>query len=203
MATTAELQAAAVAAAQKYNVPTSMFLWQIGQESGWNPNAKNANSSATGLGQFISSTAASFDIDPTDPYQSLDAAAKYDAQLYAQTGSWQSALTSYGTLNGASSSTIAAFNAALAQGNGTTVAATDTNTDSGIWSTAKSIFNNSAFGLATDTVKNLSGNGDSTSGSWDFTKILGTGTFIILGIIVIVLAILSNKTVRTMAVSAA
>lgn len=102
--------------AVKYGVPTDMFMWQIGRESGWNQNAKNPNSSATGIAQFIKGTAKEFGINPLDPIASLDAAAKYDAQLYAKTGSWQSALTSYGTLHGASSKTLDEFNASLDSG---------------------------------------------------------------------------------------
>lgn len=90
----------AIQAAQKYGVPQNLFLWQIGQESGWDPTAKNPGSTATGLGQFIRSTAKAFGIDPTNPYQSLDAAAKYDAQLYNQTGNWNSAMQAYGTATG-------------------------------------------------------------------------------------------------------
>lgn len=101
MATTAELQAYATTVAQKYSIPTSVFLAQINQESGWNPNAVNASSGATGLAQALPSTAANpgYGVAPltnlTDPYQSLDFAGAYDAALYKQTGSWDSALSRY------------------------------------------------------------------------------------------------------------
>ena len=198
MATEQELKAYAVASAQKYGVPVDMFLWQIGQESGWNPNAKNPKSTATGLGQFIKGTAEYFNIDPTDPYQSLDAAAKYDAMLYAQTGSWEKALTSYGTLHDASPQTMAAFNQAL-QATGTTTGGILDEVQAGL----KRLWDGSAFGLASDTYKNLTGQGDQTSGRWDFGKLLiGNTAFIILGIVVIALAILSNKTVQGVATKA-
>jgi hypothetical protein len=49
-------------------------------ESGLNPNAKNPNSSASGLFQFITSTANQYGLtDPMNPYQNADAAAR----LYA------------------------------------------------------------------------------------------------------------------------
>jgi hypothetical protein len=89
----------AIAAAQQYGVPVNVFLAQITQESDWNPNETSSSSSATGIAQFIAGTAAEFGIDPTDPVQSLYAAAKYDAQLYNRTGSWTAALQSYGTLS--------------------------------------------------------------------------------------------------------
>jgi hypothetical protein len=111
MATLSELQAYAAQVAQQNGVPTNLFLWQIGQESSWNPNAQNGN--ATGIAQFMPTTAAQFGIDPTNPYQSLSAAAQYDAQLYNQTGSWQGALTKYGTLANVPSSVMTAFQNAL------------------------------------------------------------------------------------------
>lgn len=93
----------ATASAQKYGVPTSLFLAQIGQESSWNPFAVGpslAGGAPQGIAQFTPATAARFGIDPFDPQQALDAAAKYDAQLYHQTGTWTGALRSYGTLPG-------------------------------------------------------------------------------------------------------
>lgn len=198
MPTTAELQAAAVSAANKYGIPVNMFLWQIGKESSWNPNAKNPapGSTATGLGQFIATTAKDFNLNPLDPIASLDAAAKYDAMLYKQTGSWQGALEKYGTLHGATAIDMAGFQGALAADGAVG------NNESGVMETIKQIWNNSMGGLAVDTYKNLTGRGDETSGNWEFTKLLGTGTFIILGIIIIALAILSNKQVQQVAVAA-
>lgn len=196
MPTTAELQAYAVQAAQREGVPVNTFLWQIGQESGWNPNAKNPleGSTSGGLGGFIDPTAKAFGIDKYNPYQALDAAAKYDAQLYKQTGSWEGALTKYGTLADASPQVKAAFGQALAK---------DANRQEsgvgGLWQTVKDgtskVWDNSMFGLASDTYNNLTGNGK-TSGSWNFDKMLSSGTFIVLGIVVIALAILSNKQVQ-------
>ena len=87
----------ATLAAQQYGVPTSLFLAQINQESGFNPYAQNGN--ATGIAQFMPGTAAQFGINPADPVQSLYAAAKYDAQLFKQYGTWEDALTHYGTIN--------------------------------------------------------------------------------------------------------
>ena len=53
-------------------------------ESSCNPNAYNESSKAAGLMQFIPSTAAHFGIDPYDPEQAIDAAARYLAWLYGQ-----------------------------------------------------------------------------------------------------------------------
>ena len=194
--TTAQLQSYAVMAAQREGVPVNMFLWQIGKESAWDPNAKNPNSSAKGIAQFIDGTAKQFNLNPLDPYASLDAAAKYDAQLYKQTGSWQKALESYGTLHNASSLDQAAFQGALVADN------VPQGEGSGLGSMFKKLWDNSAGGLAVDTYKNLTGQGGDGSGNWDFSKILGSGTFIILGVVVIALAILSNKTAQTVVTTA-
>lgn len=96
-------------AAQTYGVPPALLAWQINQESSGNPNAYNPQSGAAGIAQFIPGTAAQFGINPYDPTQAIPAAAQYDAQLYQQTGSWQGALTSYGTLANAPPSVMSSY----------------------------------------------------------------------------------------------
>lgn len=94
-----DLQNLAATDALNAGISPQMFIAQISQESSWNPNAYNASSGATGLGQFIPSTAQMFNIDPTNPTQSLAAAANYDAQLIGQNGgNVVAALQQYGTL---------------------------------------------------------------------------------------------------------
>lgn len=83
-------------AAQKFGVPTNLFEAQIGQESSWNPDAQNGE--ASGIAQFIPSTAAQYGVDTTDPVSSLFGAAQYDADLFKQTGSWTGAMQAYGTI---------------------------------------------------------------------------------------------------------
>lgn len=91
-------------AAAKYGVPVDLLTNQIGQESSFDPTAHNPTpgSTATGLGQFIASTAANVPgygaLNPLDPVASINASAAYDASLYQKTGSWLQALQSYGTL---------------------------------------------------------------------------------------------------------
>lgn len=111
MATLADLQSYAAQVAQQWGIPTSIFNWQINQESGFNPNAQNGN--ATGIAQFMPGTASQFGINPNDPYASLNAAAQYDAQLYQQTGSWTGALTKYGTLANVPASVTNSWNSLL------------------------------------------------------------------------------------------
>jgi hypothetical protein len=74
--------------AKKYQLDTLAFEWQIWQESKFNPDARSVDN-AIGIAQFLPETAADLGIDPTDPQQSLDAAARLDRQRlsqYAQRG---------------------------------------------------------------------------------------------------------------------
>ena len=70
---------AAIDDAQKYQIDTLTFIWQIWQESKFNPDAVSV-AGAIGIAQFLPSTAASLGIDPHDPAQSLDAAAQFDSE---------------------------------------------------------------------------------------------------------------------------
>lgn len=67
--------------AQNNGVPVALMAAEITKESGWNPNAYNANSGATGIAQFEPPTAADLGIDPTDPNQAIPAMAQYLASL--------------------------------------------------------------------------------------------------------------------------
>lgn len=200
-ASVADLQTYARAAARRYGVPEEMFVWQIGKESNWDVNAKNPNSSASGIAQFIDGTANWLGVDRSDPYASLDAAAKYDAMLYSQTGDWGQALTQYGTLHGADQKTIQQFNQAL----GGAVA------EPTMLERFKAGFKNltdytgvmGASNLFKDSInKGAEATGVDTGG-WDPIKIItGNIGFIVLGIVVISLAVLSNNTVRSAATKA-
>lgn len=102
---------AAVSAAQTYGVPTNLFVAQIGQESGFNPNASNGN--AYGIAQFMPGTAQQFGINPSDPNASLNAAAQYDSQLYQKLGSWSAALNAYGTTANGNAPSVASLASAI------------------------------------------------------------------------------------------
>lgn len=81
--------------AVQYKLPTSVFVRQIQQESGFNPNAKSS-AGAEGIAQFMPSTAQSVGLtNPYDPVASLNAAAKFDAQLLHQYGSVPRMLSAY------------------------------------------------------------------------------------------------------------
>ncbi len=186
---TADLQAYAAQAAQANGVPVNMFLWQIGQESGWNPNATNSTSTATGLGQFVQGTAAQFGINPTNPYQSLDAAAKYDAQLYQQNGGdWAGALRQYGTLANASSDTMAQFQNALGADQAPQTPAE-----------AKAYYDAHGYAYTPPAASGSVAESFQKGFLGNISQYIGQGTFIILGIVVVAVAILSNKQVQTIA----
>lgn len=82
------------AAANKYGVPTSLFRSLISSESSFDPYAYN-KSGASGIAQFMPGTASDLGIDPFNPYQSLDASAKYLSQLKSSTGNWPDAISRY------------------------------------------------------------------------------------------------------------
>src|SRR5262252_6269923 len=90
-----DLQDYARQVANKYGIDPDIFVRQIQQESGFNPSAKSP-AGATGIAQFMPGTAAGVGLDPTDPYASLVAAAKMDAQNLAKYGGdWAKALAAY------------------------------------------------------------------------------------------------------------
>lgn len=80
------------------------FVAQIGQESAFNPLAQNGN--ATGIAQFMPTTATQFGVNPTDPVSSLQGAAQYDAQLLQQcNGDYLCVAQKYGTIPASNTTT--------------------------------------------------------------------------------------------------
>lgn len=73
----------------KYGLPDGLLNAIASAESGFNPNAKNGKSGASGMFQFMPATAKGYGIDPFKPDQAADAAgkmmsgmlAKYDGDL--------------------------------------------------------------------------------------------------------------------------
>src|SRR5579859_2109966 len=80
-----DYQSYAVGAAQRNGLDPSIFVAQIQQESGFNPNALSP-AGAAGIAQFMPATAAGVGVNPWDPYASLDAAAALDASYLAKYG---------------------------------------------------------------------------------------------------------------------
>ena len=90
----------AIQQAQRYGIPTDIFLRMIGAESSWNQGAVSPKG-ATGLGQLMPGTAAELGVDPTDPYQNIEGSARYLAQQYGDFGTWPLALAAYNAGPGA------------------------------------------------------------------------------------------------------
>jgi cell wall-associated NlpC family hydrolase len=89
------LQQLAAMDARKYGVPAGVFVRQIRQESGFNPNARSS-AGAQGIAQFMPATARAVGLkNPLDPVASLDAAARFDADLIRRYGSVPRALSAY------------------------------------------------------------------------------------------------------------
>jgi soluble lytic murein transglycosylase-like protein len=65
------------AAEEKNGVPFGLLASLLRQESGFNKDAFNAESGAMGIAQFLAGTAKDMNINPYDPYQSIDGAARY------------------------------------------------------------------------------------------------------------------------------
>lgn len=85
-------------------ISPDLFVRQINQESGFRPNAISY-AGAIGIGQFMPGTAAALGINPYNPVQSLQGAARLMASYVHQYGSYAEALAAYnagpGTVNNA------------------------------------------------------------------------------------------------------
>ncbi|MBT9383407.1 lytic transglycosylase domain-containing protein [Pseudooceanicola sp. CBS1P-1] len=81
-------------AASRHAIPVGLFLRLVQQESGWNAQAVSAKG-AVGLAQLMPGTARHMGADARDPYQNLDAGARYLAAQYRDFGSWPLALAAY------------------------------------------------------------------------------------------------------------
>lgn len=66
--------------AQRYGVPEEMFVRLITNESGWNPQARS-EAGAVGFGQLMPETARELGVNPYNPDENLEGAAKYLAAL--------------------------------------------------------------------------------------------------------------------------
>lgn len=89
-----QYRGAIATAAGKYNVPEELLTRLLQAESGFNPEAVSPTG-ATGIAQFIQSTANAYGVNRRDPFSSIDGAARYMADLKKQKGSWAEALRGY------------------------------------------------------------------------------------------------------------
>ncbi len=73
--------------APRYRLEAAVLLWQVNQESGFNPDAVSP-AGAIGIAQFLPDTARRYHIDPHQPYASLDAMARYDLDSLRSFWDW-------------------------------------------------------------------------------------------------------------------
>lgn len=87
--------------ATRAGIDPNVFVRQIQQESGFNPGARSP-AGATGIAQFMPGTARGLGIDPSDPYQALEGAARLmKSNLDRYGGDYAKALASYNAGPGA------------------------------------------------------------------------------------------------------
>ena len=100
----AEIEAHAVAMADKYGVPRDYMLRLIQKESSFNVNARGPliekfkgteDQHAYGPAQLLPSTAKSLGVDYRDWKQNVEGGAKYSRQMYDKFGDWHSAAYAY------------------------------------------------------------------------------------------------------------
>ncbi|MDZ7710444.1 MAG: lytic transglycosylase domain-containing protein [Roseovarius sp.] len=87
-------------AARRNDIPESLFLRLVQQESGWRADAVS-HKGAIGLAQLMPKTARLLGVDPSDPRQNLEGGARYLAAQYRKFGSWRLALAAYNAGPGA------------------------------------------------------------------------------------------------------
>lgn len=99
----------AIQDAEAAGIDPNIFVAQIQQESGFNPNAVSA-AGAEGIAQFMPATANGLGINPMNPIQALNAAAQMDARnLKAYGGDWTKTLAAYNAGGGAVNSWVAQY----------------------------------------------------------------------------------------------
>lgn len=93
--TPAQYKPIIAAAAQKHGIPAQILSALLKQESGFNPKAQSPVG-AKGIAQFMDSTAASYGINPMNPAQAIDGAARYLADAQKIFGNdWSKVIASY------------------------------------------------------------------------------------------------------------
>jgi cell wall-associated NlpC family hydrolase len=87
------------AAADRHGVDPAMLAAIAEVESAWNDDVircrRTSSAGARGMFQFMPATAASYGIDPCDPAQAADGAARMLSELHAKYGNWDLAFAAY------------------------------------------------------------------------------------------------------------
>lgn len=90
-------------------IDPNLYVRQINQESGFDPNAVSS-AGAIGIAQIIPSTAASWNVDPYNPVESLRVAAQHMAGYYTQYGyDYAKALAAYNAGPGAVDNAVSCY----------------------------------------------------------------------------------------------
>jgi soluble lytic murein transglycosylase-like protein len=86
-------------AEDRYGLPSSLLARVLHQESRFRPDvisgATRSRAGALGIAQFMPATAAELGVDPLNPLQAIDGAARYLRTLFDRLGDWPSALAAY------------------------------------------------------------------------------------------------------------
>lgn len=86
-------------AEERYGLPPGLLARLLYQESRFREDVitgrVKSRAGALGIAQFMPATAKDLGIDPLDPYQAIDGAGRYLAQLYRRFGRWDEALAAY------------------------------------------------------------------------------------------------------------
>jgi hypothetical protein len=89
-----DYRAAARRAARRAGLDPNIFVRQITQESGFDPNA-HSPAGALGIAQMMPATARGWGVNPLDPVPALNVAAKNMANYVRQYGGYENALRAY------------------------------------------------------------------------------------------------------------
>lgn len=81
-------------AAKKYGLPDGLLEAVITAESNWNPKARSS-AGALGIAQIMPPTAKDLGIDPLDPVQAIDGAARHLARLNKKFGNLDNTIAAY------------------------------------------------------------------------------------------------------------
>lgn len=92
--------------AEAYGIPWWIFRNLLMAESGmshWDDRGrvKQSSAGALGIGQLMPSTAKSLGVNPNDPVENLEGAARYLRQMFARYGRWDAAVAAYNAGPGA------------------------------------------------------------------------------------------------------
>lgn len=86
-------------ATNQYNLPPLLLARVLWQESHFRPEIVfgrlKSPRGATGIAQFLPSTADDLSIDPNNPREAIPGAARYLAQLYAKFNDWEKVIAAY------------------------------------------------------------------------------------------------------------